>query len=246
MKRNILIIEDKKVHIEALCKIIDSIDNSIEMFCAYNETEAYKIALEHHIHLFLVDIILNTDKSGDVSGLRFVQEIRNVKKYSFTPVIFITSLEDPKLYSYSQLHCFGYIEKPFRIEQVKECVLKALNFPIVSDDERYVYFRKEGIVYSKRVRDIIYIEISRRKILIHCVNDELEIPYKTSEEIMHELDSDMFIKCSRYAIINKEYIDQIDYANRFVKLKHIDQLVEIGIMVKNKFRKMVEDGVSNS
>ena len=152
------------------------------------------------------------------------------------------SLEDPKLYSYSQLHCYGYIEKPFSVAQVKDIILGALEFPVKEDDDRYVYFRKDGIVYSVYIKEIIYIESSRRKITIHCVNDELEIPYRTCGEILQELDSKSFVQCSRYCIVNKKYIKQIDYTNRFIKLRNVDAPIEIGIIVKKSFKQSVENG----
>lgn len=242
MPQKILVIEDNKAHMEALCKILNDLHKDIQIYCAYDVEKAFQISLEQHIHLFLVDIILNTQKPGDVSGLNFVREIRGISKYKFTPLIFITSLEDPKLYSYSQLHCFGYIEKPFSVAQVRDTVLSALDFPTKADDERFVYFRKDGIVYSKCIKDIIYIESSRRKIIIHCINDELEIPYKTCEEILRELDSELFIQCSRYGIINRKYIEQIDYTNRFIKLRHIDNPIEIGIIMKKAFKQRIDNG----
>lgn len=169
-------------------------------------------------------------------GLRFAQEIREMKRYQFTPLVFITSMEEPKLCSYSQLHCFSYIEKPFSPEQVRKTVLKALEFSIEDDSERFVYFRKDGIVYAKCIKDIIYIENTRRKVVIHCKNDVLEIPYKTCTEIMKEIDSKSFIQCSRYTIINKKYIEQIDYANRYVKMKYTECPVEMGAIMKNRFK----------
>lgn len=246
MRQQILIVEDKKAHMDALCKIIHNLHKDIEIFCVDNASDAYKIAMERRIHLFLVDIILNVNQPGDTAGLKFVQEMRGTKKYAFTPIIFITSLEDPKLFSYSQLHCFGYIEKPFSIEQVRKCVLDALEFPVAEDKERCVFFRKEGIVYAKYLKEIILIEGGRRRIIVHCINDKLEIPYMTCEEIMKELDSQIFIRCSRYAIINRKFVEQIDYINRFVKLKGIDKLVEIGIKTKKTFKSEMENGSSNS
>lgn len=242
MLLKVLIVEDNKAHMDALCKILKDLNRDLQVYCANDLTEAFHLALEQHINLFLVDIILKTDKPGDVSGLNFVREIRNISKYKFTPVIFITSLEDPKLYSYSQLHCFGYIEKPFSVEQVKTTVLDALEFPAKEDDERYVYFRKDGIVYSKCIKEIVHIENSKRKIVIHCINDKLEIPYKTCEEILKELDSDLFVQCSRYDIINRKYIEQIDYTNRFVKMKYTEAPVEIGVIMKKSFKQRMEDG----
>ena len=242
MLLKVLIVEDNKAHMEALCKILKDLNRDLQVYCAQDLAEALRLALEQRINLFLVDIILKTDKPGDVSGLNFVREIRDIIKYRFTPVIFITSLEDPKLYSYSQLHCFGYIEKPFSVEQVKNTVMDALEFPAKADDERYVYFRKDGIVYSKCIKEIVHIENGKRRLVIHCINDELEIPYKTCEEILKELDSDLFVQCSRYDIINIKYIEQIDYTNRFVKMKYKEAPVEIGAIMKKSFRQRMEDG----
>jgi len=236
MKRNILILEDKEAHREALHKILSALAENITIYLAANVQKAYQIAMENHIHLFLLDIILRPEKPGDVLGLRFAQEIRAVKRYQFTPLIFITSLEDPKLYSYSQLHCLGYIEKPFSPEQVQRTVQMALRFPVEDDAERFVYFRKDGIVYAKCIKDIIYVENARRKVVIHCKKDVLEIPYKTCEEIMSEIDSRLFIQCSRYTIINKNYIEEIDYANRYIKLRYVESPVEIGVTMKNRLK----------
>lgn len=241
MPQKILIVEDNKAHIQVLNNIILKLHKNIQVYIAFDVKTAYQLALENHIHLFLIDIILDTKKPGDISGLNFVKEIREINKYKFTPLVFITSLEDPKLYSYSQLHCYAYIEKPFNVARVRDIILDALEYPVKENNDKYVYFRKDGIVYSKYIRDIIYIENSRRKIKIFCVNDELEIPYKTSEDILRELDSDLFVQCSRYCIINKRYIEQIDYANRFIKLKHIDKPVEIGVIMQKAFKKRLED-----
>ena len=181
-------------------------------------------------------------KPGDTTGLSFAMEIRGISKYKFTPLIFITSLEDPKLYSYSQLHCFGYIEKPFSVTQVRNTILSALEFPMKEDNERCVYFRKDRIVHSVRINDIVYIEISRRKVDIHCTYDELEIPYITCEEMLQELDSNEFIQCSRYCIINRQHIEHIDYTNRFVKMRYTDTPIEIGVIMKKKFKNRVDNG----
>lgn len=236
MTRNVLIIEDKKSHMDALSHLLAELNREITVFQAFDIEKAYRISMEQHIHLFLVDIVLCPERPGDVMGLRFAQEIREVKKYMFTPLIFITSLEDPKLYSYSQLHCFEYIEKPFHAEKVKRTIAKALEFPITEDEERYVYFRKDGIVYSKSIKEIIYIENSRRKVSIHCENDVLEIPYKTCNEILAEIDSDQFIRCSRYTIVNKQYIERIDYTNRYIKLRNVEEPIEIGAILKKSFK----------
>ncbi len=241
MTQKVLIVEDCKAHREVLQKILNDLHINLEIYCASDIKKAFEISMEQHIHLFLVDIVLDTLKPGDVSGLNFVREIRGVDKYRFTPVIFITLLEDPKLYSYSNLHCFGYMEKPFKEEEVKEMVLDALKFPIHEEGNKCVYFRIEGIVYAKYIKEILYITISRRKSVIHCMDDELEIPNMTGNTLMKELDSDLLVPCSRYSVINKMHIDKIDYANRFVWLEHVERPIEIGVIMKKAFMQRMND-----
>lgn len=134
MERNILILEDNEKCMDAIVDIISDCNN-VNIFTASNISDALSIAYKNRIHLFLVDIILNPEMKEDVSGLDFVKALRENKKYEFTPVIFITALEDPKLYSYSQLHCYGYIEKPFDVTYVKKIVTEALEFPVKNTND---------------------------------------------------------------------------------------------------------------
>lgn len=241
MRRNILIVEDNEVHMNALLTIIKDLHQDVKVYCAANIDDAYSMALKYSIHLFLVDIILDTKNPGDVSGLKFATKMRGFVQYKYIPLVFITSLEDPKLFSYSELNCLGYVEKPFSVEQVRNVIVKALDFPIKDDDDRFVHFRKEGITYSVYVKDIIYIQNTCRKIKIVCVNDELEIPYITCKQILEELNSKAFIPCSRYCIVNKKYVVQTDYVNRYVKLRHVDEPIEIGIIKKKFFKERMEE-----
>ena len=240
MKKNILIVEDKEAHRVALHKIVNSVSEDVVVYEAEDVHTAYHISMSKHIHLFLLDIILCPQMQGDTMGLDFAREIRKVKKYQFTPIVFITSLEDPKLYTYSRLHCWRYIEKPFNPQIVKETILEALEVPIEDDKERSVHFRKDGIIYAVKVGDIIYIENKRRKIIIHCKDEILEIPYKTCEEIIRELDSKKFVQCSRQMIVNKSYINQIDFPNRYLKLRHVDRLIDISVSFKKRLKDELE------
>lgn len=234
--RRILILEDDKVMRMHLCKIINDLDKDVEVYISENVKDAYSLALEYQIHLFLVDIILNPSNPGDVTGLDFIQEIRGIKRYEFIPIIIITTLQDPKFISYSQLKCYGFIEKPFDEDDVKSNISKALNAPVSFDQERYVFFRKDGITYSMKPDEIYYIDIRRRNLTVYSKNGEIEIPYKTAKEILIELGSPEFVQCSRYHIINRNYIEYIDYTRRFIKLRNVKESIEIGAVMKDKFK----------
>ena len=126
MKKTVLIIEDDREQLNMLKQLVKEVNGNTEVYTAENVSQAYQLLMEKTIDVFLVDIMLDTSKPGDASGIRLVEKVRQVPKYFFTPVIFITSIEDQELHAYRNLNCFGYIEKPYHPAQVKEKVTKAL------------------------------------------------------------------------------------------------------------------------
>ena len=111
--KTILILEDNVREMERLVKIVREQGAQNEVICAVNLEQAYHMAMEKSIDLFLLDIILDPRTSGDASGMKFADHIREVERYHFTPIIFISGLEDPSLYAYSDVQCYSYIEKPY-------------------------------------------------------------------------------------------------------------------------------------
>lgn len=238
--KKVLILEDKEINRNTLIKILEEVESSLMVYCASGRDEAYRIAMENDISLFLVDIILDTEVRGDVSGLRFANAIRKIEKYSFTPLIFITSLEDPKMLAYQQLHCYGYIEKPFDENMVKKLVKEALNFPVRESTSEQVFFRNDGIVYSVSEEELIYVEVNRKEISVHTTRENMKIAYRPVHQIMDRLNPNKFVQCNRNSIINKRHIEYVDSVNRYVKLRGVEELVEIGRAMKarvlNEFR----------
>lgn len=242
--KNVLIIEDNQQSLKALEKISYEADSHITVHPASDLSSAYLIAMEQDISLFLIDIILSPEKSGDTSGLSFAQKIRQIEKYRFTPIIFVTSLEDPKLHAYSHIHCYGYLEKPYDPEIARNLIAEALMFPHPSESEkeRYIYFRKDKVIYPRKLSEIAFFENMGRRLTVHMQDGEqLIMPYRTCASLMKDLDSDRFVQCSRSTILNLDYIDNIDPQNRYIHLKGMDSILEIGSILKKKFLKEIEN-----
>ncbi len=235
--KTVLIVEDNVRSMEMLVKIIENLRTDVEIKTASSQEEAAILAMKFNIDLFMLDIILNASNPGDVSGMKFAEYIRTLQKYKYTPIIFITALEDPELHAYSDLHCYYYVEKPYDVEKVSSVISEALEFPAVHNKPQNVFFRKDGILYKKEISEILYIENSRAGQTVYCSNGNLKLPYKPNYKILEELASDKFIQCSRYHIINYDYIDKIDTVNRYILLKGVKTPIEIGNSFKKKFLK---------
>lgn len=237
--KTVLIVEDNIRSREMLVKIIEGLRNDVVIKTATSQEEASVLAMKNNIDLFMLDIILNSSNPGDVSGMRFAEYIRTFQKYKYTPIIFTTALEDPELHAYSDLHCYYYVEKPYDVGKVSAVISEALEFPGNDKVSQSVFFRKDGILYKKEISEIIYIENTRAGQTVYCTNGNLKLPYKPNKKILEELGSDKFVQCSRYNIVNTDYIDKIDTVNRYIQLKNVKELIEFGNTFKKKFLKNV-------
>ena len=74
IKKNILVVEDSEYYMDLICNTLSRIPD-INVYKATCTAEAYKYAMENSISVFIVDIILNTDVLGDVSGIKFIERI---------------------------------------------------------------------------------------------------------------------------------------------------------------------------
>lgn len=234
--KEVLIVEEKKEAREKLVRLVKEVRPDAVVYATPREGEAYAVALRRTIDLFIVDLVLHSDRpGGDHSGADFVHSIRFIEKYSFCPVIVVSSLKDYKMRMFSSLHCYQFIEKPYDSDKLKAVIKSAIRYKTKDNKKRYVYFHSEGVIEAVMLRDIVYIENRNRKMMVHTVDDSFEIPYKTCNSIIHELDSDNFIMCNRGTIINVEYIKSIDKVNRYVTLKDKSETLEIGPVIKKQF-----------
>lgn len=235
MKRNVLIIEDNKACREALAELTRKCDTVGAVFCVDNSADAYQCAHNEEIDLFLVDIVLDSKGTHDVSGIRFVEELRKMKRYAFTPVIFITSLVDEAMNAFHNLHCFDYIEKPFDMEKVRKVIYAALKAPLSDEQEKEVfYYRKDGVLYALRIDRVIYLEIAFKNVTIYTLDETIVLNYMSLKQILEELPRKYFIQCNRNVVINRLFIDYADKANQLVKLKN-GKMVKIGGKRKKGF-----------
>lgn len=236
MKKTVLVIEDDREQLKMLKQLVMEINASTEVYMAENAAQAYQIMLEKTIDVFLVDIILERGKPGDASGIRLVEKLRQIPKYYFTPVIFVTSMEDQEMHAYRNLNCFGYIEKPYNPAQVKEKVEKALHYTTEREKDITLPLKKDNILYPVKLKDVVYMESVRHIMYIHLTNGEtLEIPYVTCKGILEEADtSGKLLPCARGVLVNREYIYGIDLTNKYLMLKDNYGMITIGGKYKKK------------
>lgn len=238
--KKVLILEDQEETRNALVAIVKRVDGNAVVFELSSADEAYAIAMKHTIDLFILDIILKPgDKYRDSSGADFAQNIRDVARYQFTPIIFLTSLYDEKLNMYSNIRCFSYIEKPCNYEQVEQVIRKAISFHTKNGVDRKYFYRNHGILEALCIKDIIYVARDGGNLLAVTPLERRVIPYKSLKLIRNELDTEDFLQCNRSAIVNQWFIREIDPVNRYIYLNECEDILEIGAVLRKTFMKEI-------
>lgn len=237
--KKVLILEDNGAMLEYLCGLVGEVGTKTMVFPFDNAKDACQCALKTTIDLFLVDIILDTHRPGDTSGLQFVEEIRQIRRYGFTPVIIVTSLYDEKLVTYETLHCYSFIEKPFDGDRLKRLVEEALAFPGIENRAKILKFHKDGIILAVESGRIVYVESVNHVLHIHTAyGDVIRIPYRTIKGFLQEADSSDFLQCSRSTVVNVRFVHNVDLVNRVIQFQEGMGRVNIGVMYKNQVKEM--------
>ncbi len=83
----------------------------------------------------------------------------------------------------------------------------------------------------------MYAEANGHKLHVHMKNkDVLEVPYKTLKQLLMEVEGSELIQCNRHTVVNKDYVENLDYVNRYITLKEELGKIEIGGSFKNNLK----------
>lgn len=227
MKKVLVVDHDPAVR-KILCRIIQACDDTACIFQTADVANAYQTAVANDIELMLVDMILDKNQPGDISGLKFVADIRKIEKYAFIPIIIVSSLMDDSSHIFRELHCYGFLEKPFSEESAADLIKDAMRFRMEKKMKKSICFRQGCVIYPMRISEIVYIEHKRRQMFVHTTKDTVRIPYQTCSRTMEELGDSGFAICARGLVVNLEYIQYLDTLNQYILLKNGHGRLELG------------------
>ena len=235
----VLILEDDHVSREALSRILAEYQTGISVHAASTYEEAKKLlGQEIRYDLFLLDVNLGGENREDIGGILFAREIREKFCYTFTPVVMVTSVGAMEMQAYRELHCYQYIMKPFRPEQVVEVVRKVLDQE-KREEPPSVVVKRDGVNYQVRCDEIRYIEAIHRGIRLHMKGETWDVPYVTLKQILSKVPGGMFLQCHRMFAVNRREVEYYDTVNRVVKLKDCADVIEIGVTYKAEIGRIV-------
>lgn len=238
----IMILEDQETSRKALKEMIVSTGNHEEIIVdsAASFDEAREFVESDNVYAaFFLDINLNENDPEDKSGMEVAKLIRSYTKYEFTPVVMVTSIAGLEMESYRHLHCYQYIVKPYIKNDVENVVKKLLAMQN-KNEEKSIVVKRDGINYRIKCSAIVYVQAVTRGVCLYLKRETMKVPYLTIVKLMEQLDSDEFVQCHRMFVVNRKYIENIDFVNRMIKMSYYDESIEIGRTYKNKVREILD------
>ena len=238
----ILILEDQEISRKALKEMILSIGGPGQI--VVDEAASFSMAknlIESDVNYsaFFLDINLDEAKADDMSGMEIASFIRGYIKYELTPIIMVTSIASMEMEAYRRLHCYQYLVKPYMKIDVENVVKKLLALQNVKE-EKSIVVKKDGINYRIKCNAIVFVKAVPRGVCLYLKKEVMKVPYLTIVKLMEQLDKYEFIQCHRMFVVNKKYIDNIDYVNRMIKMEYYDENIEIGGTYKNHLKEMLD------
>lgn len=153
----VLIVEDNVMNAELLKEILEQIGQSAVI--AEKGQKAIELLKEEKFDLILLDIMM-----PELNGFEVIKILKNNSNTAEIPVIFITALNDIKdIVEGLDLGSYGYITKPYNVEELKARVLGILRIKDLQDELKtektkldLIYrFSADGIIIVNSVFEIV-------------------------------------------------------------------------------------------
>ncbi len=192
-KLELVIVDDSKVAVDAISKMIDSLPN-YKYYKAYSGMECLRLLGNHQIDIILMDVFME-----GFDGFETAKVIRANPKYSDIPIIFMTALDpDNKMKEQAlQLGGIDYLMKPFTEAQIHNY----LNL-------YYRFIKRERRINSElnQLNLQLNSEIIQKEKAMKELQEALDVRHKMFAIISHDLKNPIF----GFKALIDEYIKSFD------------------------------------
>lgn len=248
---SIIIVEDDYMQRNILKKIILSTHEFVKIYEADSEISALDIIQKYDINMFLIDITLK-----ESSGLDLAIKIRNISKYEFNHIIFLTTHMEYITQAFKQTHCYDYIMKPYNKDDVQVLLDKIIthenlhndldskNEDLNLDDEKKIIITlKNGIYVGLKINNIVFIEVKGKNCEVNTINGLYIANNISLKKMLKLINSEYIIQSHRAFAINRNYIYKIEkldvklsevYFNKHKKTAYLGYKFKNSIMAEFK------------
>lgn len=243
MDYNLLIVEDDEIQRRNLKLMLQELEEEFNFFEASNLKDAIIIMDDNKIDLFYLDQNL-----PDGSGIELGKKIREIDKYKLTWIIFITSHVQYMLEAFKEIHCYDYLTKPFRKDEIKKITLDLIKdmrkneVAAGNNQNSSIDFNIDGINLKLFTDQIYFVEVNLRTCYIHTKLGMYKVEKIPLTKILEKLPKNSFLQSHRAYLVNMNYVSKLfQYKGALVlSFKDYDQTALIGRTFKKILLESIE------
>ena len=203
----IAICEDNKIHQEIMGHLLNcySSERSVSFeSVTYEYGMNFLYDMEEGVYF---DVVFLDIYMEDAMGNEIAHKLRAMGYQG--EIVFLTSSPDFAIESYD-VDASGYLLKPLNYEKLKKVMDR-----IARNMEPSAYqIRKRSTVTKVVYHEILYIESSNSKCILHDKSGRTYTIYKTLNTVEKELGDRRFLRCHQSFLVNMDHIKQI--SNQFL------------------------------
>lgn len=231
----ILVVEDDKEQLSALCHILENYNENFVIQTADNYHSALALITTIKFDLFFLDLKLEETWNTAEDGLQLGIKIRSIPTYLYTPIVYITSVPEMIQQALSDTSCFRYILKPYTALDIENCLNLLLHSPLVAPPT-FTFTNYWGGTLRILENDILYFSpYINHRLYIVTANGTYETLDYTMEQLEHAL-RHSFFRCHRKYLININKITTYDRTHHTIYLD--TQPIPLGRSHKTKFEEL--------
>lgn len=152
------------------------------------------------------DILYLDIEMGELDGVSTAAHIRQSDNQLL--IIYVSSHEE-YLKELFETEPFRFLAKPIEEKRFEDVFCKAME-RILSRKTQYFYFQSGKQIVKLPVADIIYVESSKRKVIIHTAQGEREY-YDKLDGVEEKLRQMRFIRIHQAYLVNMDHIEAFQY-----------------------------------
>jgi DNA-binding LytR/AlgR family response regulator len=235
----ILIVDDEKLIRDRLVEIARDVNPNVDVLNAGTVVESLRIARENDIKVFFLDIRL----AGTEDGIELAKEIRKIKKYEFTMIVFVTSMADRRLEAFMDIHCYDFLVKDLlNDDELRESMRKMLVEYMKKDDKgKIVMDVSYGQIHLK-YEDIIYLEYNDRNVYIQTFSERIECENESLKQMVKNF-ANCFIQISKNVVVNMNNVDMVNKKKRVIIFRDFDEEKEYTRLYKKRVERYEHESI---
>ena len=232
----VMVFDKNTFALQGLADTISNVSGKFDVEYFSGEENAFEFAMTEKIDLFVVRIYpVRND-----AGYDFVKRLRTTKAYEVAFVILLTSMDDEAMHSalYDELNCYRIFSDPIDPNEFKQVLSTVSNYRIVRNDDIEVPFYVDGGHEPVKIAETMWIGSGDGLSSLYMVNGNilnLSIR-KYSLDVLESMLEEDFVRIKRTILVNKRYIENVDYKKSLVKLKGIEEAFRIGVTYASRVK----------